>query len=153
MFSQTQQSYSMLFIDLGRHVSIPLESSSGPLWKKCRSITQNWHVLIVLCNGSAYFQRGPDDDSKGIETCRPRSINNLLYDRCVWLNIVLYFILNSSGLSKSTWLKKESLRTYEPSVNVYQSTSYDIPINFNLLQRHWKYHQSRVIWVPSFYVC
>jgi len=33
MFSQTQQSYSMLFIDLRRHVSIPLESSSGPLWK------------------------------------------------------------------------------------------------------------------------
>ena len=31
MFSQTQQSYGMLFIDLGRHVSIPLESSSGPL--------------------------------------------------------------------------------------------------------------------------
>jgi len=33
MFSQTQQSYSMLFIDLGRHVSIPLDSSSGPLFK------------------------------------------------------------------------------------------------------------------------
>jgi len=29
MFGQTQQSYSMLFIDLGRHVSIPLDSSSG----------------------------------------------------------------------------------------------------------------------------
>jgi len=28
MFNQTQQSYNMLFIDLGRHVSIPLESSS-----------------------------------------------------------------------------------------------------------------------------
>jgi len=29
MFSQTQQSYGMLFTDLGRHVSILLESSSG----------------------------------------------------------------------------------------------------------------------------
>jgi len=41
MFSQTQQSYNMLFIDLGnfgRHVSIHLESSSGPL-QKYRSIT------------------------------------------------------------------------------------------------------------------
>jgi len=39
MFSQTQQSYGMLFIDLGRQVSIPLESSSGNLSEKYRSIT------------------------------------------------------------------------------------------------------------------
>ena len=88
MFSQTQQSYSMLFIDLERHVSIPLESSSGPLWKN----TDPLRRTIVLCNGSVIFQRGPDDDSKGIETCRPRSVNNILYDCCVWLNIVVYYI-------------------------------------------------------------
>ena len=42
-----------------------------------------WDPIIVLCNGSVYFQRGPDDDSKGIEACHPRSINNILYDCCV----------------------------------------------------------------------
>jgi len=120
MFSQTQQSYSMLFIDLGRHVSIPLESSSGPLWKiQIHYIELLKHVMrsqtftTNLCSQSKkkkienkdmcienisllwtlwiyIFRRGPDDDFKEIETCRPRSINNILYDCCVWLNIVFY---------------------------------------------------------------
>jgi len=39
-----------------------------------------------------YFYRGPDDDSNGIETCRPKSIDNIPYGCCFWLNIVLYYI-------------------------------------------------------------
>ena len=41
MFSQTQQSYSMLFIDLGRHVSIRLESPAGPLQKTTHPLHGN----------------------------------------------------------------------------------------------------------------
>ena len=57
--------------------------------KICAPITCfNSSMLIDLY----FFQRGPDDNSKGIETCRPRSINNILFDCCVWLNIVVYCI-------------------------------------------------------------
>ena len=39
LFSQTQQSLIYYLLELGRHVSIPLESSSGPSTKMYRSFT------------------------------------------------------------------------------------------------------------------
>jgi len=50
MFSQTQQKIGMLFIDLGhfgRHVSIHLESSSGPLQKLTRGVEVKPGLLIL----------------------------------------------------------------------------------------------------------
>ena len=81
----------ILFIGLGRHVSIPLESSSGPSTKIYRSFTIYWTRAICFDSIGIIirpfykniqilyiFIEGPDDDSNGIETCRPSPINNTL---------------------------------------------------------------------------
>jgi hypothetical protein len=42
---------------------------------------------------------GPDEDSKGIETCRPSPINNILMIVVFDLTNIVYFVygLNTSG--------------------------------------------------------
>jgi len=52
MLRQTQQSYGMLFIDIGRHVSVLLESSSGLFWKK---IQNHYIELLKHVMGSQKF--------------------------------------------------------------------------------------------------
>jgi len=58
--SQTQQKFIMLIIVLGQHVSILIESSSGP---------SKIQILTLI---------GPEDDSTRIEICWPNTIINII---------------------------------------------------------------------------
>ena len=79
---------NILFIGLGRHVSIRLESLSGLSIKgsiylyKYIYLYINIYIYIYkyiyLYKYIDPFIEGPDDDSNGIETCRPSPINNIL---------------------------------------------------------------------------
>jgi hypothetical protein len=66
---QTQQHFVTFFIVLGQHVSIRIESSSGP------SKTIDPCLEIVL--------EGPEDDSIRIEICCRNTITNIIKFCCV----------------------------------------------------------------------
>ena len=65
--SNTTKLYYVIIV-LGQHVSILIESSSGP---------SKIHILKDL------YSEGPEDDSIRIETCCPNTIMNMLKFCCV----------------------------------------------------------------------
>jgi len=73
---------------LGQHVSILIESSSGP--------SKN----IILT-----FLEGPEDDFIRIETCYPNTIINIIKFCCVWLTHHCIFVYGLNTLGWQT-LKK-----------------------------------------------
>ena len=70
MMCQTQQNF-MFIIVLGQHVSILIESPSGPS-KKIDPYLEEY-----------IFLEGPEDDSIRIETCCPKTIINIIKCCCV----------------------------------------------------------------------
>ena len=58
----------MFIILLGRHVSILMESSSGP----------SKNAGVNIANEGSVFLEGPEDDSMRIETCCPNTIINII---------------------------------------------------------------------------
>ena len=67
----------MFFIVLGQHVSILIESSSGP-FKKIDP-----YLEMLKCTVGSIFLEGPKDDSTRIETCCPNTIKNIIKLCCV----------------------------------------------------------------------
>ena len=66
----------MFIIVLGQHVSILIESSSGPSKKIDPYLEMlKWIYWILL--------EGPEDDSVRIETCCPNTIINIMRFCCV----------------------------------------------------------------------
>ena len=58
----------MFIIVFGQHVSILIESSSGP----CKN-TDPYLAMFL-----AVFLEGPEDDSIRTETCRPNTVINII---------------------------------------------------------------------------
>ena len=79
---QTQQNFIIFIFLLGQHVSILIESSSGP------------SKDIQIC-----FLEGPEDDSIRMETCCPNKTINIIKFCCVWLihHCIFIHVLNTSG--------------------------------------------------------
>jgi len=79
----------MFFIVLGQHVSIPIESSSGPSKKldpylemlKCAVGSKTVH--FNSSKKGSIFLEGPEDDSIGIETFCPNTTKDIIKVCCV----------------------------------------------------------------------
>ena len=51
-----------------------------------------YRILVILCKACIhFFVERPDDDSSGIETCRPSPINNILM--IVVFDLTILYIL------------------------------------------------------------
>jgi len=73
MYQSNTTKFIMFIIVLGQHVSILIESSSGP----------SKNTDLYLAKQGSVFLQGPEDDSIRIETCCPNTIINIIKFCCV----------------------------------------------------------------------
>ena len=114
--SQTQQNFVMCIIVLGRHVSILIESSSGPsekigLYLKCLKMRCGipnayiidktmYKILCVFCEQSK-------NDSIRSETCRPSTIIYIRKFCFVWLT---HGCISIHNLQAAVWIQTTLIR-------------------------------------------
>ena len=73
----------MFIIVLGQHVSIPMESSSGPSKNRDPYLAMFKMRCGIPWDPRSVFLEGPEDDSIRIETCCPNTIMNIIKFFCV----------------------------------------------------------------------